>query len=130
MRAPAARDDRPSFVTIHAVERLRDRHNAAFSRAQWNEIALSIIDGRALLLSREGQSELYLCATPAGQMRLAWRPRTATIVTVLDDDHGNYRIGEWLPGRMLGANHSADDTRRRREDREWRRILRNPEAAE
>ncbi|RVT96208.1 hypothetical protein EOD42_13915 [Rhodovarius crocodyli] len=78
-------------VTLHARERMLERHGRDLTRLEWLHAVMSILDRRALLLSSKIQSngwaECWAVTVGAVTIRMMWSPDRAHVLTVLDDEH-------------------------------------------
>lgn len=100
-------------VSLHARQRMMERHGFDPSREDWERVVLEIIDRRALLMGRHHKTgrERFRVLLGGMQVEVWWSPDCAQIVTVMPRD-----AVIALPikkGRSMSRTHAYERERRR-----------------
>lgn len=82
-------DALPPGITHHARARMVERIGRDLTREEWRALVLDIIDGRAVLVRRNGDGkELYAVQVGSITVQAWWAPQGGCVTTIMTPEMG------------------------------------------
>lgn len=102
-------------VSHHARERMVERWGRDLTPAEWAETWGQIASGKAALLTRVDAGEIRAVALGGMVFRMAWKPDTRVIATVLPEGSPAPEFAEPLPVIHFHPMHLRKPQRKKRQ---------------